>query len=188
MTLAAAHALTSLTGNDLGAVDATLRNLTVAAGDRPEIDEDTVRELVGGGRDYGAFAFGEAVYTRDPAKALAIARNAFREGIEDQKGRRVRDAGYVAGRLLWSVGFRLKDVYRVSKVLAAGASDAEAEKASGKRGPIAKRLLRQAKGFTPEELIGHWVLLADAEADLRTPVPPPVIVERFVGTVTERSR
>jgi len=188
MTLAAAHALTSLTGNDLEAVDGALRNLSVAAGDRPEIDEDTVRDLIGGGREYGAFAFGEAIYTRDGAKALTIARNAFREGLEDRSGRRVRDAGFVAGRLLWSVGFRLKDVYRVAAVLADGASDEEAERACGKRGPIAKRLVRQARGFTPDELLRHWVLLADAEAELRTPVPAPVIVERLIGTVTEAAR
>jgi len=188
MTLAAAHALTSLTGNDLGAVDGALRNLGVAAGDRPEIDEDTVRNLIGGSREFGAFAFGEAVYSRDAAKAFTIARNLFREGVEDQRGHRVRDGGFVAGRLLWSMGFRLKDVYRASVVLAAGGSESEAERATGRKGPIAKRLIRQARGFRPEELLDHWVWLADAEAEIRTQVPPEVIVERLIGTVTEATR
>jgi hypothetical protein len=185
MTLRAAHALTSIKGNDLSAIDSALRNLVVVAGARKEIDEDVVAEVTGSGGNYGPFAFGEAVYGRDVPRAFAIARNAFREGMEDRQGRKVRDGSYVAGRLLWSVTYRLKDIYRASAALAAGASEKEVEKASGKRGVIATRLVRQARAFETEELLGHWVLVAEAEAELRTSTPREAVIERLIPLLTE---
>jgi len=185
MTLQTAHLLTGLTGNDLARVDAALANLAVAVGARAEIDEDAVSEIVGGGRGFGAFAFGEAVYARDASKAFQVARNSFREGMEDRSGKRVRSANFVAGRLLWSVEYRLKDLYPMARLLEAGGSDAEAEKLSGKRGAIATRLVRQAKRFRASELQSHFVHLAAALAELRTPVPETTVIEALIPRLTE---
>ena len=184
-SLMAAHALTSLIGNELGAIESSISKLAVSVGDAPEIDEESVHRLTGGGREFGAFAFGEAIYARDAAKAFKISRNAFREGMEDQRGRKRRDARFVVGRLLWSIGFRLKDMYRVSRVLSEGGSDEEAQRALGRKtGAIAKRIVAQAGQFTPAELEHHWVLLAAAEAESRTPVPPEAIVEGLIPRLT----
>jgi hypothetical protein len=105
--------------------------------------------------------------------------------MEDQRGRRSRNPGFVVGRLLWSVGFRLKDMYRASRVLAAGGTEAEAEKAMGRKSSaITKKIVRQAAGFAPEVLEQHWVWLADAEAEVRTPVPEEAIIEGLIPRLT----
>ncbi|MEN8151124.1 MAG: DNA polymerase III subunit delta, partial [Planctomycetota bacterium] len=185
MTLPAAHVLTDQTGNDLAAVDSALANLVVSVGERPDIDEDAVRDLVGAGRNYAVFAFGEAIYARDAAKAFQVARSSFREGLEDRKGRKSRDPGYVAGRLLWSVEFRLKDLYPMSRLLDSGGTDAEAMKLCGRQPMIAKRLLANSKKFPAAELLSHWVELADAQAALRSAVPPDTVIEGLIPRLTE---
>ena len=177
MTLATAHLLTGLVGNDLGAVDSTIEKIALAIGSKPEIDEEAIRALTGGGREFGAFAFGEAVYGRDVREA----RNAFREGVEDARGRRVHRSDVVAGRLLWSVQYRLKSVYEARRLLDDGRSEQEVLAAlGGPRKPAAIRAIAQAKRFPLKSLREHFVLLADAEAELRTPVPQEVVVESLI--------
>ena len=181
MTLATAHLLTGLVGNDLHAVDSTIEKIALAIGSKPEIDEEAIRALTGGGREFGAFAFGEAVYGRDVREAFRVARNAFREGVEDARGRRVHRSEVVAGRLLWSVQYRLKSVYEARRLLDDGRSEQEVLAAlGGPRKPAAIRAIAQAKRFPLKSLREHFILLADAEAELRTPVPEEVVVESLV--------
>ncbi|MHC4472888.1 MAG: DNA polymerase III subunit delta [Planctomycetota bacterium] len=186
MTLRTAHLLTGLLGNDLGALDGAIARLSLSVGERPGIEEEDIEVLAGGGRDFGAFAFGEAVYARDVPEAFRVARNAFREGIEDQRGRRVHGADVVAGRLLWSARYRLKHVHEARRLLDEGRSDEEVVGAigTGKRNPALIRAVEQAKGIPLDTLQRHFVLLTDAEAELRTPVPQEVVVETLIARLT----
>jgi len=183
MTLRTAHLLTGLVGNELGALDAALTKLALAAGSSPEIDEDQVRALIGGGREFGAFALGEAVYSGDAREAYRVVRNAFREGVEVRGGRRVHQAGVVAGRLLWSLQYRLKSVYEARRLLDEGRSEQEivSEMGSGKKNPALIRAVTAARRASLDTLRNHHVLLSDAEAELRTPVPEAVVVEVLVA-------
>jgi len=186
MSLATAHLLTGQLGNDLGRIDSAIEKLATAAKGRREIDESAVRALTGGGRGFDAFAFGDAIYDRDERKAWRVSRNAFSEGMEDARGRRDRSPSFVAGRLLWSVGFRLKDVYRAARLLAEGRSEEEAIRGLGRgRHPAAIRAVGQARRFPIETLRRHHVLLAEAEAVLRSALPQEVVVERLIPVLTE---
>jgi DNA polymerase III delta subunit len=184
MSLRMAHLLTGIVGNDLGAVDGALEKLAIGGGG--EVTEEAVRALTGGGRDFDAFAFGEAIYARDQAKAFRIARNAFREGMEDGRGGRIRDLGTVVGRLLWSVRFRLGDVYRAARELEGGASPAEAARTVQRGGnqAAARRAVDQARRFTPAELLEHYVLLVDAETETRRGLPGDTVLEALVPKLT----
>ena len=181
-----AHVLTGAVGNDLAGVDSHLERLSVLLGDGAEVTEDDLAPILGAGRDFDAFAFGDAIYRRDTAKAFRVARNAFREGIEDQRGKRSRDGGYVAGRLIWSASFTLERVYEAARLLADGRSPAEAEAAIGKGrpSPVAKRAVEMARGFDLAALRNHYVWLARAEADTRTALPPEVVVESLIPRLT----
>ena len=46
------------------------------------------------------------------------------------------------------------------------------------------RAVAQASRFTLDDLRGHFALLADAEAELRTPVPQEVVIEALIPKLT----
>jgi DNA polymerase III delta subunit len=182
----AALLLCGLVGNDLGALDAALAVLAV--GGEP-IAEQTVRSLVGGGRGFDAFAFGEAIYEGDPGRAYQIARNAFREGLEEKKGRWNRAPAFVAARLLWSVHYRLAQVYAVRLALDEGLSAQEAVGSlGGKPHPAKMRAAEQAGRFTTEGLREHFVSLTRAEGDLRSSLPAPVVIDGLVDALAGGGR
>jgi len=184
LSLMNAHALTSIVGNELGALESALEKLAVGAVGRRDIREEDIHALVGGSRGYGAFAFGDAIYRRDTAEAYRVVRNSFVEGMEDQRGRISRDAGYVAGRMLWSAQFRLGFVVKGRRALDEGRTREEAVSVVGGNPMMAKRTVDLAGRFALEELLGHIVLLADAEAELRTATPPEVVIEALIPRLT----
>lgn len=183
--LPVAHVLTGAVGNDLGAIDAALVKLSLLLPPGTMVTEDDLAPLLGGGRDYDSFAFGEALYARDAAKAFRIARNAFREGMEDASGRRSRSPDQVAAKLLWSAGYQLEKVWEASRLLAEGKRRDEAILALGKgrKTPMATRAVGYAERFRPEDLVRHHVLLEAAEAETRTPVPKEVVVETLIPRI-----
>lgn len=183
--LPVAHVLTGAIGNDLGAVDSALVKLSLNLPQGTTVTEDDLAPLLGGGRDYGSFAFGEALYSRDAAKAFRVARNAFREGMEDASGRRSRSPDQVAARLLWSAGYQLEKVWEAARMLGDGKRPAEAVLAlgRGRKTPMATRAVRYAEQFRREELVHHHVLLEAAEAETRTSVPKEVVIETLIPRI-----
>ncbi len=181
LDLQTAHRITAIVGNDLSLVDAAL---SVLAASGARVTEESVRDLLGGSRDYSVFAFGEAVYERNAALAFRIARNLFLEGTEDERGRNRRDAGYVAGRLVWSAQYRLAQVYAAARLLAQGRSPEEAAAALGGK-PPAVRAVTQARAFRIEALRRHFPALTEAAAALRTAVPEAAVMDALVVRLTE---
>ena len=167
LDLRTAHVLTGIIGNELGNILAALRKLTVESDGRGPVGEDEIRKVTGGGREFDAFAFGDAIYARDAARALRICRNAFSEGISDRKGRRSQNASGVAARLLWSVNYRLDQIHRGAAMLADGRSEGEVQKAIGGNTPAAIRGLEYAKTFELATLRQHHVWLLEGEGELR---------------------
>ncbi len=181
MDLRTAHILTEQVGNDLLALEAQLEKILIAVGPKLSLTEEDVRGAFGGGRDFDGFAFGEAVYERDVGRAFRVCRSAFREGLTDQKGRRTTQESVVAGRLVWSVRYRLQDVYAARVLLDQGAGEDEAAKGLAGGSPASrKRAVSLAARFSSGILRSHFGAVEQAEADLRGAVPPETVVERLI--------
>jgi hypothetical protein len=181
MDLRTAHVLTEQVGNDLMALESHLVRILITVGPKSELTEDDVRNAFAGGRDYDAFAIGEAVYERDAPTAFRVCRNAFSEGLTDREGRRTTAEGLVAGRLLWSIRFRLGDVYAARVLLDRGASAEEAAKGLTTGSPIARRrAVGLASAFRREALLTHFGLLEQAEADLHQSIPAATVIEGLI--------
>jgi len=181
LDLRTAHVLTEQVGNDLLALESHLERILIAVGPKEELYEDDVRDAFGGGREYDGFAFGEAVYERDAATAFRVCRNAFSEGLTDRQGRRTNAEGVVAARLLWSVRFRLGDVYGARALMDKGASPEEAAKGLTTGSPISRRrAVGLAGAFNGGTLLSHFGLLERAEADLHQSVPAATVIEALI--------
>ena len=181
LDLRTAHVLTEQVGNDLMALESHLERILIAAGGKDVLYEDDVRDAFGGGREYDGFAFGEAVYERDAATAFRVCRNAFSEGLTDRQGRRSNAEGSVAARLLWSVRFRLGDVYGARALMDRGATPEEAAKGLTTGSPISrKRAVGLAAAFDRKTLLAHFGLLEQAEADLHQSVPAATVIETLI--------
>ena len=181
LDLRTAHVLTEQVGNDLMALESHLERILIAVGPKPSLDEDDVRNAFAGGREYDGFAFGEAVYERNAASAFRVCRSAFSEGLTDRQGRRSTAEGTVAARLLWSVRFRLGDVYSARALLDGGASPEEAAKGLTTGSPISrKRAVGLASAFTRGALLSHFGLLESAEADLHQSIPAATVIETLI--------
>ncbi len=179
--LRTAHLLTEQIGNDLMALESHLERILITVGSKPELSEDDVRNAFAGGRDYDGFAFGEAVYERDARAAFRVCRSAFTEGLTDRKGRRTTVESAVAARLLWSIRFRLTDVYAARTLLDRGASPDEAAKGMTTGSPIARlRAVGLASAFRREALLGHFALLEKAESDLHQSIPAATVIEGLI--------
>jgi DNA polymerase III delta subunit len=179
-----AHVLTSIVGNDLRLIDSALSVLSASG--RPA-DEEAVRELLGGSREYSIFSFGDAVYDSDAALAHRIAKNLFLEGTEDERGRLQREAGHVGNRLVWAVWFRLNQVYAAARLREAGRTDAEVVAELGGK-PAAKRAVAQARATGTSVLLRHFKLVAEAWAALRSVASERAVVDGLISRLTERER
>lgn len=181
LDLRTAHLLTEQIGNDLMALESHLERILITVGNKPELTEDDVRNAFAGGRDYDGFAFGEAVYERDARAAFRVCRSAFTEGLTDRKGRRTNNESAVAARLLWSIRFRLTDVYGARLLLDGGASPSEAAKGMTTGSPIARqRAVGLAAAFRREALLRHFGMLEQAESDLHQSIPAATVIEGLI--------
>ncbi|MCU0727288.1 MAG: hypothetical protein MUE73_16125 [Planctomycetes bacterium] len=184
LTARLAHVLTSIVGNDLRLVDSALAVL--AASGRPA-DEEAVKDLFGGSREYSIFAFGDAIYDGDAALAYRIARNLFLEGTEDERGRMHREPGHVANRLVWAVWFRLNQVWAAAVLLESGRKEAEVVAEFGGK-PAARRAVGQARAAGTQTLRQHFLLVAEAWAALRSVASERAIVDGLIARLSERER
>jgi len=181
LDLRTAHVLTEQVGNDLMALESHLERILITVGAKPQLTEDDVRDAFAGGRDYDGFAFGEAVYARDARAAFRVCRSAFTEGLTDRKGRRTNAESAVAARLLWSIRFRLGDVYAARTLLDRGVSPEEAAKGMTTGSPMARRkAVGLASAFRREALLGHFGLLEQAESDLHQSIPAAAVIEGLI--------
>lgn len=172
--------LSSAIGNDLGALDTALSDLSSAVGAGGEITEEAIRELTGRGREFDGFSFGEAIYSRDAGMAMRIYRSAFTDGVEEKGGRVTQNRSAVVARLTWSVRYALERVYAARLLLDEGLGTDQATKRMAGNPAANKRAVEQARRFSSEELRRHFVLLTECEADIRRGLPEEAIIARLI--------
>jgi DNA polymerase-3 subunit delta len=158
----ACAALVHLVGDDLRALAAEVDKLcTWAAGDPPaEVTEREVETLVAAATETPSFALTDAWAARDRGRTLDASERIF-----DRSDRPRRDEAARLSATLASHAARLRTAHRLRE---SGVRAADALGELGTRSTFyADKLLRQADGFSAEELAAATVTLAQLDLALK---------------------
>lgn len=161
------NALLDSVGEERMALAQALDHLSLALGDGATVGLDDVKEHFAQRGETKLFGFIDAVAMKQTGPALAALNRLFRQGESAQM-------------LFWALArhFRM--------MLAAGSSSADA--AARKLGlPAwrAEKLVRQARAFTEEALVGSYLAITDADRKMkRSEEPETLTLERLVVEIS----
>jgi DNA polymerase III delta subunit len=180
LDLETAHMLTLRVGNDLAALDDTLRSLALLVGTRTGVTAEDVSEGVGETREDPIWTLVDAVLDQQVDKALTLVRAAFERGLTDQRGSVVVRPEALHAIITAALHAAWRRVLAGSEALARGEAGSEIAKAQGVPPFLADRFLARCRRDPAEVLRRHRAFL-EAEMGARGGgVPPRLACERLV--------
>ncbi len=168
----AAEAMVELIGPAMGLLDQELEKLAVAIGAQPEIALGDVERLVSRSRGADVFKILDAVGEGKPQVALDILGRLFDEGEEPVK-------------ILGGLGFQIRRLSTVGRLLALGQSLGPAMSAAGvpqNWAAVRDSTERQVKHLGRNRLLqlSDWLVEIDLGLKGGSPLPPRLQLERLI--------
>lgn len=168
----AAEVLVDLVGPHMGQLDQELHKLAVYVGGRNAIEASDVDELVGRSRDADLWKIMTAVGDNDPAAALRILSEVFRQGNDPhqifaglrKQVRELATAGHLVGQ-----GVPLEQALDRAGVPSGW---------KAKRDGVKKQM--RHLGLRRLSVLFDWLLQAELDLKGSSPLPPRLILERLV--------
>ena len=175
----ACAALVQLVGDDLHALAAEVDKLSIWAAGEP-IGAREVEELAAAAADTPTFALTDAWAARDPARALGASETIF-----ERESKPRRDT---AARLAGALGGHLGRLGAIKRLAAEGSRPKEIAGKLRLHPFYAEKLYRQSEAFSPEELRGALVRLAELDGALKgqSKLGPDLEVQRALVDLTAR--
>ena len=175
----ACAALVQLVGDDLHALAAEVDKLSTWAAGEP-IGAREVEELAAAAADTPTFTLTDAWGARDPARALAASETIF-----ERESKTRRDT---AARLAGALGGHVGRLGAIKRLAAEGARPKEVAGKLRLHPYYAEKLYRQSEAFSPEELRGALVRLAELDGALKgqSKLGPDLEVQRALVDLTAR--
>ena len=187
IALESAHALTRLVGNDLAALDDSLRSLALLVGDATEVRAEDVSDAVGETREDPIWTLVDAVLDQDVDTALTLVGAAFERGLTDQRGAVVVRPEALAAMLTGALHGAWRRILAGSEALARGEPGSEVAKAGGVPPFLADRFVGRCRR-NPDEVLRRHRAFLDAELGTKGGgVPPRLAAERLVLALTTGS-
>ncbi|MFW5856577.1 MAG: DNA polymerase III subunit delta, partial [Planctomycetota bacterium] len=183
LTPDAARMLFTIHGAEPGVLAGELEKLALFAAGAGQIDEAAVRTFMGDAMALSFFELSNAVEARDPAEALTVARRMIRQGLTDQRGRKVDLVGAVH-MAMGSLRSTLATLWRAHDVAARGGGPSELEPHLGGRAWRAEAILRAGERYRLDEIRRGFDALTEALAAIHdTGGDPALALERTVLTI-----
>ena len=181
MNLQSAFCLLERTGNSLAIIDRQLDALSIFVGDRGEISVEDIQMFSGASHREKLFNLLDAIGMKNTLSAVKMAENIFNTGMENERKAITFDSRSIAITIVISTHKRMKDLWKIIRVLDKGGSKEEIlEKRYAPR-PFVDKMIKQARNFNEEEMSGKWKYMLEADLLCKTSrLSPTLIIEQLI--------
>jgi DNA polymerase III delta subunit len=180
LSVADAHALARLVGNDLSELDGALRTLSLYAGAKPQVDAADVHAALGVTREDPVWRLVDSVLEGDVDRALSLAEGAFDRGLTDARGAVSSRPEALYATIVPALHSSWRRRLAGAEALARGEPGEEVARASGVPPFLAGTFLERCKR-DPADLLRRHRAFLDAETGVKGGgVPPRLALERLV--------
>ena len=181
MNLQSAFCLLERTGNSLAIIDRQLDALSIFVGDRGEISVEDIQMFSGASHREKLFNLLDAIGMKNTLSAVKMAENIFNTGMENERKAITFDSRSIAITIVISTHKRMKDLWKIIRVLDKGGSKEEIlEKRYAPR-PFVDKMIKQARNFNEEEMSEKWKYMLEADLLCKTSrLSPTLIIEQLI--------
>jgi DNA polymerase III delta subunit len=181
MNLKTAFSLLEKTGNSLAIIDRQLDALSIFIADRNEITIDDIQMLLGLSHREKLYNLLDAIGMKDTISAVKMAETIFKIGMENERNNITYDAKSIAITIVISTHKRMKDLWKIIRILDKGGNKNDIlEKTSVKR-PFADKMIIQARNFNEKEMPEKWKYMLEADLLCKTSrLSPTLIAEQLI--------
>ncbi len=181
MNLKSAFCLLEKTGNNLAIIDRQLDALSIFVGDRDGISIEAIQKFSGASHREKLFNLLDAIGMRDTISAVKMAENLFNIGMENERKAITFDARSIAITIVISSHKRMKDLWKIVRVLDKGGSKEEILEKRYAHRPFVDKMIKQARNFKEEEMPEKWKYMLEADLLCKTSrLSPTLIIEQLI--------
>ena len=181
INLKSAFCLQEKTGNDLAIINNQIDALSVYTGDRNEITIKDIQDLLGVSHREKLYNLLDAIGMKDTISAVKMAENIFDAGMENERKNITYDAKSIAITIVSSSHRRMKDLWKIIRILDKGGSKKEVLEKQYAPRPFVDKFIKQARNFNEEEMPEKWKYMLDADLLCKTSrLSPTLIIEQLI--------
>ena len=181
INLKSAFCLQEKTGNDLAIINNQIDALSVYTGDRNEITIEDIQDLLGVSHREKLYNLLDAIGMKDTISAVRMAENIFDVGMENERKNITYDAKSIAITIVSSSHRRMKDLWKILRILDKGGSKKEILEKQYAPRPFVDKFIKQAQNFNEEEMPEKWKYMLEADLLCKTSrLSPSLIIEQLI--------
>ncbi len=181
INLKSAFCLLEKTGNNLSIINNQIDILSVYTGDRKEITVDDIQNLLGVSHREKLYNLLDAIGMKDTISAVKMAENIFDIGMENERKNITYDAKSIAITIVSSSHRRMKDLWKIMRILDNGGSKKEILEKQYAPRPFVDKFIKQAQNFNEEEMPEKWKYMLEADLLCKTSrLSPTLIIEQLI--------
>ena len=181
INLKSAFCLQEKTGNDLAIINNQIDALSVYTGDRKEITIEDIQNLLGVSHREKLYNLLDAIGMKDTISAVRMAENIFDVGMENERKNITYDAKSIAITIVSSSHRRMKDLWKILRILDKGGSKKEILEKQYAPRPFVDKFIKQAQNFNEEEMPEKWKYMLEADLLCKTSrLSPSLIIEQLI--------
>ncbi len=181
LNLKSAFCLLEKTGNDLAIINNQIDALSVYTGDRNEITIKDIQDLLGVSHREKLYNLLDAIGMKDTISAVKMAENIFDAGMENERKNITYDAKSIAITIVSLSHRRMKDLWKISRILDKGGSKKEILEKQYAPRPFVDKFIKQAQNFNEEEMSEKWKYMLEADLLCKTSrLSPSLIIEQLI--------
>ena len=181
INLKSAFCLQEKTGNDLAIINNQIDALSVYTGDRNEITIKDIQDLLGVSHREKLYNLLDAIGMKDTISAVKMAENIFDVGMENERKNITYDAKSIAITIVSSSHRRMKDLWKILRILDKGGSKKEILEKQYAPRPFVDKFIKQAQNFNEEEMPEKWKYMLEADLLCKTSrLSPSLIIEQLI--------
>ncbi len=181
MNLKSAFCLLERTGNSLAIIDRQLDALSIFVGNRNEISIEDIQMFSGGSHREKLFNLLDAIGMKDTISAVKMAENIFNTGMENERKAITFDPRSIAITIVISSHKRMKDLWKIVRVLDKGGNKEEILEKKYAPRPFVDKMIKQARNFKEVEMPEKWKYMLEADLLCKTSrLSPILIIEQLI--------
>jgi DNA polymerase-3 subunit delta len=181
MNLKSAFCLLEKTGNNLSIINNQIDALSVYTGDRNEITIEDIQNLIGVSHREKLYNLLDAIGMKDTISAVKMAENIFDTGMENEHKNITYDAKSIAITIVSSSHRRMKDLWKIMRILDKGGGKKEILEKKYAPSPFVDKFIKQARNFNEIEMPEKWKYMLEADLLCKTSrLSPVLIVEQLI--------
>ncbi len=181
MNLKSAFCLLERTGGSLAIIDRQLDALSIFIGEKSEISIEDVQLFLGVSHREKLFNLLDAIGMKNTLSAIKMAENIFNIGMENERKAITFDPRSIAITIVISTHKRMKDLWKIVRVLDKGGGKEEVlEKRYAPR-PFVDKMIKQARNFKEDEMPDKWKYMLEADLLCKTSgLSSTLIIEQLI--------